>query len=287
MLHILDSDIRGESLLALIFASSSLRSFACDNLEETDACLSALAAYCPLLQVLSYGGVSPYGVGNLTRVLRCCPLIEVVEMSSVTDAQMAAVMQHCRNLRAYSAFARRDVSDATLFALAARVQNMRHLSLYGYLPENDAPMLALAQNCHNLWTLEICMQGENISQEALTAVVSNLTSVTELNFEETDLSDAVLMAVARSCPQLRTLHLNSCYGESEEGRYTEHGMAALAVGCASLRKVYVDEDDAVLAPVGRRMWKALQPQVEFDFKFEASAWSSVIHDIERDEFVIW
>jgi hypothetical protein len=148
-------------------------------------------------------------------------------------------------------------------------------------------MLALAENCHNFWTLEFGMCGDCITQEALTAIVSNLISVVELNFEESEVGDAVLTAVATHCRQLHTLHLNACLLDDSDDGYTEVGMASLALNCSSLRKLHVDEDDAVLTPMGRLLWSAFQPKVAFDFEFVTSAWCTAIQDIEREAFVIW
>jgi hypothetical protein len=195
-------------------------------------------------------------------------------------------MQHGRHLTAFAAIGLGDVSDATLQAVAARAREFRHLALYGCNPQTELPMQTLALNCHNLWTLELGMQGDSVPQEALVAIVKNLKSVIELSFEETQISDEVLMSIPKYCRKLRTLHLtSSCgYGDTD---YTLAGVAALAQGCESLQRVCAEEDDVVLNYEGRRLWQAHRPDIELVVGFVTSIWLDAVHDIEKRDGAIW
>jgi hypothetical protein len=75
VLHLRSALIAMGDVCKLISASPSLRSFLCDDLQGSDDCLEALAAHCPLLQVLSYERGDISGVTSLVHLLQSCPLI--------------------------------------------------------------------------------------------------------------------------------------------------------------------------------------------------------------------
>jgi hypothetical protein len=103
---------------------------------SSDDWLDALAAHCPLLQVLSYEKGNPDSTDALVRVLQACPVIELMDISSETDdlngstsdRHIAAILQHAHNLKAlrcpgHSAH----VSDAAMLEIAARLPRMLHM----------------------------------------------------------------------------------------------------------------------------------------------------------------
>jgi hypothetical protein len=223
------------------------------------------------------------------RVLQACPDIEVVEMSaetrlrnsSATGAHVAAVTQHCKKLKAlrFSAGATSGITDASVIMVASRLDEMRHLWWDGFL--TDQPMMALSEHGRNLVTLELHARHSDVSQDALVTFVSQLHSVVEIRMQEFELSDPVLEAIAVHCPRLQILNLYGCQG------YTVTGIAALARGCAALKKVYVRQDEQLLTPMARLLWQIIRPGLEFPPRNDlTSVWRNVF-DISRDELVVW
>jgi hypothetical protein len=224
------------------------------------------------------------------RVFQACPDIEVVDTSadthssnsSATDAHIAVIMQHCKKLRAlrFSAGAT-SITEASLMMVASRLDEMRHLWWDASAFHTDQPIIALSEHCRNLVTVELHGRDSDVSQYALVTFVSKLHIIVELRLQGFELSDPALEAIAAHCPHLHVLDLSQCYG------YTVIGIAALARGCAALRKVYVRQEEQLLTPMARLLWQIVRPGLEFstwnDF---TSVWKNV-YDISRDKLVVW
>jgi hypothetical protein len=272
------------TLCKLISASPSLRSFYCNNLYGSDACLDALAVHCPLLQILHYEKGDPTSVTSLTKLLQCCPDVEVVDIgcgesevnSSATDAHTAAIMRHCKKLKAFCTPLGTALPTQELLA---RVPDLVHLCLYDLDFLANPALAALAENCGNLKSLELWALTKESSQPALVRLVSSLKNVEELHLCDCDLTDAVLEAIAEHCLKLEVLHLFFC------DQYTEVGIAAVAHRCTALRKVSTIANDAVINPLSRLLWKTIRPGLEFvDEAIGGEFWVS-LRDIEREELL--
>jgi hypothetical protein len=291
VLHICGCSIALDTLCQLASASARLRSFYCNNLLNSNACLDALADHCPQLQILYYAMGSAADASSLVRLLQSCPNLAVVDISSeleyanvsATDAHLTAIVQHCRNLKALSVTSSREHinHDAVHLAVAARARDLTHLCWYECFITNDAPVLLLAENSANLRSLGLDLRDSNVSQAALIRLVSNLSYVVELALDHCELSNDVLRAIAAHCPRLEALHLvNSDYP-------TEVGIAAVAQGCTALRMVYIKEHDSVVTPLSRLLWRALRPDVEFVYGDQLNAMWAALQDVEREELVVW
>jgi hypothetical protein len=108
-----------------------------------------------------------------------------------------------------------------------------------------------------------------------------LSSIEELRIADCDISDSVLQALAANCALLRMLRLKNC------GGYVDVGIAALAQGCAALKKVRIKQCGKFLPDYARLLWQALRPGVEFLFDDEGIELWDNLHDIKRDEVIIW
>jgi hypothetical protein len=278
------------TLCKLVSACPNLRSFRCDNIQGGDDCLDALAAHCPLLQVLAYENGDPSDVSSLVRVFQCCPGIEVVDIStdkdqenpSATDAHVAAIMQHCRKLKAFCGPASGpNITDASVMAVASRLEDLRHLWLSDIAFQSDQPMLALSEHCRNLRTLSLHMDEAILSDSALVTLVTNLHSIEELGMEYITLTDRALEAVAAHCPHLQILDLYNCDG------YTEVGITALARGCTALRKISTCADEQFTNPTVRLRWQQLRPGLKFYHDDSLPNFWNRLHDFRIDEMVIW
>jgi hypothetical protein len=279
-----------ETLCKLVSSSPNLRSFSCSDLYGTDLCLEALASHCPLLQVLAYENGEPSDVSSLVRLLHACPDLEVVEISSEngngnpssTDAHITAIMQHCRKLKAFCGPASGpNITNASVMAVASRLDDMRHLWLSDIAFQSDQPMLALSEHCRNLTTLDLHANQDTLSESALVALMSNLHSVVQLGMEQFELTDRVLKAIAVNCPRLEVLDLYSSRG------YTEVGIVALARGCTALERVRLREDDEIVNPAARLLWKELRPGLKFYHNDAVISMWDKLYDIDRDEVVVW
>jgi hypothetical protein len=297
LLRVFGCKANAESLCRLISACPRLRSFHCNNLYGSDACLDALAAHCPLLQILEYQKGDPTEVTSLVHLLQACPDIEVVDIStkgtaenpSATDAHIGAIMQHCRKLKAFAVGTYwqggTDLSDAAGQAVASRAQDLRHLRLIGCAFTTDAPLVALVQHCGNLQSLELIWSGSTPEPRmGLLQLVRNLHSITHLSFSDFGVRDDVLEAIGANCPLLESLSLMRC------GQYTGLGILALARGCRALKKMCIsrsEQDETCLPPAARLLWQELRPGLQFSYYADEPTFWFALRDIDRPEIVIW
>jgi hypothetical protein len=292
MLHIADCGIDSGTMCTLLSASPSLRSFYTDAQNDGDACLDELAAHCPLLQVLAHGLSS---VAVLENVLVACPLIEVVEFtSSASDELLLSVLQHCKRLRALCwRGGSGEMSDACAQALQVRMPDLTHLSLLEWEVESEEFVLDLASQSSNLRSLTLSVS--DVSPEALTELIRNLTNVTELNFVNVWHGDAVLESIAKHCPKLEVLHLCCMEG------YTENGILAVAQACTALRQLSVRQGDGVLTSTVLGFWQLLRPELQavvVDTEYipagqyipaghGAIGFWAFLQGIEKEDVVVW
>jgi hypothetical protein len=273
------------SICQLIAASPNLRSFICEDMSGKESCFDALATHCPLLQALSFSVCDPECTASLVHVLQSCHQIEAINLDpgdsvddqGIRDEHITDIMQHCGNLKAFFTPGKMLVSN-----LAPRMQNLRHIFLSDCRFESDTSVLALARKCDQLKSLQLWLPEENdTSQAALGTLVSNLKGIEELGFDYSHLSDPVLEAIAAHCTRLQRLHVFDCRG------YTEEGVAVLAERCTQLQEVVVSEDDKVITPLGRRLWKTIRPGIKFALEDHAIPLWTALQDIERAEAVVW
>jgi hypothetical protein len=197
--------------------------------------------------------------------------------------EVAAVVQHCARLKALcaSGCTYHTTDETQHLAVAVRARDLVHLRWCYCDFETDAPVQALAANCANLRSLELDLFSSMVSQAALIALVSNLSSVVELALHNCDLSDNVFCVVAVHCPRLEAFHLT--YSK----HHTAEGIAALVHDCAALRRVYVMEDDPVVSSLSRLLQSTLRPEIRFVFGYQLNAIWVALQDVERDELVVW
>jgi hypothetical protein len=289
-LHLLDmelcEDLDLESLCLLTSRCPNLRSFACDNLQNTDVCLYELAIHCPLLQILRYKKGDITSVSGLVEVLQSCPDIEIVDIGCETDpeqedtgAHAAAVMQHCRNLRAFCGVLRGEVVTP---AIIEGIPNLLHLCLHACNFMTSEGLTALAGKCGELRTLELWTLTNPSTQAALIMLISSLKNVVELHFTCCELSDAVLLAVAEHCSKLQVLDLKNC------SEYTEVGVAAVAQCCTALKTMFTaGVADRVITPLGRLLLQAIRPGLEFVDVYRDSRFWSSLHVVDRNEILVY
>jgi hypothetical protein len=294
MLHLYECDADLGVLCRLIASSPNLRSFYCNDLQGCNDCLYALATHCPLLQVLSYDKCSPDSADGLEAVLRCCSCIEVMDqfpcVEWANDLHVKTVMQHCKALKAFSApWHSAQLSHAAILSIATRLKDLHHLCLHDCDFTSDEPVLTIAQHCSNLRTLQLLAPDARISEMALISLVCNLKSIEDLRIDHTELDDAVLQAIAGSCPHLQSLCLFRSSAFSAAGAYSATGIAALALGCTALKTLYISGAEHVLCPLGKLLWQALRPGIHFGKwgeQGEDGLWIA-LSDIERENFVMW
>jgi hypothetical protein len=277
------------TLCKLISASPCLRYFNCGDLQGVDDCLDALAANCPLLEVLCYERANPHSTTSLISVLQSCPLLRVVDISSeeddlngsTSDLHIAAIVQHCKKLKALRVPGRSaHVTDASLRAVAGRLRDLRHLALYNFSLQLDSPLLAIPANWRNIRSLDLWGLGVDVSQMALVTLFSNLNNVVEVDLDGCELSDAVLEAIGAHCPQLDILHLVGCIG------FSGQGLVAIAQGCTALRELYIRGDAPMLTPFAMQLWQVARPGLRFrDGECFATLWRTIM-DVAAEDVVV-
>jgi hypothetical protein len=173
----------------------------------TDAGLSALARGCPLLERLSLFYRLRHVTGAaLLVVAEACPRLHTLEIAGwATDAGVAAVAASCPWLRSVQ------------------------LQQCGYV--TDASMYALS-NCRQLSSLDVCFCYA-ITDAGASAVAHGCGPVLRrIAFENTQVSDVGVQAIAAHCRGLLSVELGEAVSDA--------GLEALQRGCPRLRKVNVD-----------------------------------------------
>eukprot|EP00899_Mesostigma_viride_P008432 jgi/Mesvir1/17590/Mv08822-RA.1 len=284
--HVDRTGVTDAGVNALVHGCPGLRTLVVP-LCVTDACMTQVAARCPLLEHLGVelcGGVSD---ASVKRIAAGCPLLtrldaaycdkigdaglgELVKMTcgrwpglrhvnvmmtSVTDAGVAAIAMCCRELRYLDVGKCQKVSNEGIAVVARNCPHLRYLSVT-YCPlVTDAGICQVAEACRAMQELDISSSG--VKDEGVRSIGAHCHELKRLKMSCCRIDGSTLAALADGCRQLELLDV------SMSGCVTKESVAALSDHCAQLRVFrawgnrFTDEDVSQLIQKGGRRLVAL------------------------------
>jgi hypothetical protein len=244
-LTVLEGLVTPDTLGALGSLFPRLTSVATSFTRMADEQVLALAARCPDLQTFIYEfgrgapltgrgapltgrGAPLTGRGVAWLAARCRQLVRLeVAGSGVTDDALMAVGQHCSALQTLNLKACMGWTDRGLRALLAECRALTKLS-FAYTSLDDDAMLVIAERCPKLRVLIVDECGA-VSDAGVRAVAARCPGLVELSAVHCALTDVAIADIARHCPLLETLRIESC------DFITDVGIEALGRHCTKLR----------------------------------------------------
>jgi hypothetical protein len=229
--------------------------------ELTDTTVDAIAEHCPLLHSFTVDSnyITTAALLRLTS-LRSLRKLGVEIPEDMTQADFDALMRNCPALQSLTLWGNNDFHDCCLHSVAAHCPALRDLTVMHYNNDSgeagSSGLIAITQRCTNLREIEVedwggrplsqtfaqmvlnCEQLTHFSvntgaDEAVVRALAQCPHLKVLNLYgvESDTTEALIVTLAKGCPELVELTL------PEGAELTMHAMRALAVGCRYLRQL--------------------------------------------------
>ncbi|KDO33428.1 hypothetical protein SPRG_02235 [Saprolegnia parasitica CBS 223.65] len=211
-------------------------------LQINDFCL-LLLAQCTRLRWLSLNGcyrVTSRGLANLfskentdthatQRHVSLLEYLNVRNCYEINNDGLDAIGGACTDLQHLNLQGLSHISDAGIMTVAKHCTQLRHLVLsgcrnelfYGRPDIGDETLAILSKLCRRMTSLDVT-GGPRVSTHGVMLVAANCHSLLELYVGDTPIDDAAVIAVARHCRDLHTLHLSKC------PQLTDKAVAAIA-----------------------------------------------------------
>ncbi|OQR96938.1 hypothetical protein ACHHYP_12954 [Achlya hypogyna] len=202
-------------------------------LKVNDFCL-LLLAQCTRLKWLSLNGcfrVTSKGLANLfskensdthatQRHVSLLEYLNVRNCYEINNEGLEAIASACTDLQQLNLQGLSHISDA----------GCRNASFYGRPDIGDETMTILSKLCRRLSFLDVT-GSPRVTTHGAMLVASTCHSLLELYVGDTPIEDAAVVAIARHCPLLQTLHLSKC------ALLTDKAVEAIASNLFQLRRL--------------------------------------------------
>ncbi len=196
-----------------------------------DAAAVAVGATCPRLRELRV--CSATGVTGLSALARGCPLLERLCLEAClpdSDATLAALAVACPRLHTVDVAGA--LSDAAFVALVSACPLLRALRISGCEGVTNTTLVAVGAHATKL--NHLCVQGcRGVTDEGMCAVARGCPQLRTISLARTGATDVSIWAMATMCRELRSVDASDCLVESDET------MRAMALGCAHLSSFFV------------------------------------------------
>ena len=232
-------NVTNEGLCKMVEGCPKLRTLSlnyCTKVKDTG--ISCIGQYCPDLREIHLCGNNITDLG-LVALAKGCPLLEAANLyccSYVTYITLSALSTGCSQLLSVK-LTGTGITDAGISILAHGCSLLQsiHLESCDYI--TNFGLLTL-QKCPNVTALTIS-SCYNIRSTGLSILLNRWPHLRSIHLAGASITDSVLSALARGCPQLLSLNLYACQSVS----YT--GMCALACGCPLLQSVEICYSDLI------------------------------------------
>ena len=242
-------NITNTSFEQLLRSACNLEVLCCFKLSHW----SANVTFSPNLRVFAVSTT------NITDAMVCslvhsCPLLEVVRFENctqLTDVSIIELVQHAKHLCSLFLGDNRNITDAAMEAIAEHCgERLKHLCLYGCDSITDNGLNILGKACHQLEGLGT--SGDHFSTAAVKALLCHNPHLQEVSlcwYERQRGVNALLTALAISCPQLRYLDMSGLNG------YTKACIMSIMPACTNLKEIYTDPECTIINNVVKRLWQ--------------------------------
>lgn len=178
--------------------------------DSMDLAVAALVRHCPLLASLRCS--SPSFTDASLQYLRSCLQLTslILHNASISITALLQSHHHCAKLQ------RLELNQCTLnCAIAAEKLSMvpafssvRNIDIRSAKYLDDIAFVALITQCPNVTELDLHMCTE-LTDLSILAMALHCTKLQSLDLSYVAVSDAAVCALAKSCPNMRQLHLSS------------------------------------------------------------------------------
>ncbi|KAM3375366.1 EIN3-binding F-box protein 1 [Capsicum galapagoense] len=232
----------------------------------TDAGLKAIARGCPSLRDLSLWNVSSIGDEGLSEIAHGCHLLEKLDLRQcpgISDKSLLDIAKNCPNLTSLTIESCSNIGNDSLQAVGRCCPNLKVVAVKNCPLVGDHGIAGLVSSAGHLLT-KVNLQALNISEISLAVIgqygiaitdlaLSDLQSVNEGGFWVmgngqglqklksltisacSGVSDLVLEALCKGCPNLKLFCLKKC------AFISDYGLVAFANASVSLKNLQLEE----------------------------------------------
>lgn len=196
-----------------------------------DNFLGTIAANCPNLEYISFGGAfaTDDGIINLVKHVPKLKGLELRNGVNIRDEALNAIGTYCKELTCLS-IEKSECTETGLTQLAENCPKLQHLNLNG--SNNIMPQEMIAFFSDRFLGLTSINFGNCrwATNNVIKSLASSCRDLREVNFQYCPIRDDALIALSEHCTQLRQLEIRSCRN------ITDTGIMALAKSCVRLEK---------------------------------------------------
>lgn len=246
----------------------SLHHLTINDGEMTDPSICKIIESCPYLLFLDLSSCSKITGFSVVQVTESCPGLQYFDLSecnsiihippqankldklkclkmsnraNIEDDEIVAMLIAMANIcpNAEEVYFQdiegiEGISDPKIVEIAVRCPILQKLSLCFLHDSGDDDMLwRIAQGCPNLRVLSLAFF-HNMTYAEIFSILDRCTQLEELDLSYTNVGDAVVVKIAKNCPNLWLLSLKMCCD------VTDIGIVCLAEGCPSLMNLDLD-----------------------------------------------
>lgn len=176
-LHLTDTKVSDDGIIAMVQRQRSLKKLSIDFTEVTDQGVRSIGKKCRQLTHLTLGG------------------------QQITNAAIEAIAEGCRNLRVIS-LEQTGINDEGLRTLARRCSKISEI----YLAETAVGNNGVAELCNRQRTLtRLGVESTRISDDFVEALTENLSQMRRVWVSSTDMTGEGILKLANRCPSLKRL----------------------------------------------------------------------------------
>ncbi|OWF51484.1 uncharacterized protein LOC110449096 [Mizuhopecten yessoensis] len=204
-----------------------LEMFGCFNV--TPKSIRYMANHCLNLMTLNLGQcykLTDSCISQLSSSLSRVENLDLRGCKQIKDNCIRYVVKNCPRLQTISLANCPNITDVSMLEVSTYLTDIRNIDVCGCRNITDNSIRALANNCQNLRNIDISSTGCSQRSVSMLANFCNQRLETvKLNFLS-DITDSVIIKLAKHCRRLKLLHLYGCTSvrNSDKIREVNHGV---------------------------------------------------------------
>ncbi|XP_069132056.1 uncharacterized protein [Argopecten irradians] len=188
-----------------------LEMFGCFNI--TPKSIRFLATHCLNLLNLNLGQcykLTDSCISQLSSSLGRVENLDLRGCKQIKDNCIRYVVKNCPRLQTISLANCPNITDVSMLEVSTYITDIRNIDICGCRNITDNSIRALANNCQNLRNIDISSTGcSHRSVSMLANFCNQRLETVKLNFLS-DITDPVIIKLAKHCRRLKLLHLYGC-----------------------------------------------------------------------------
>ena len=203
------------AVVSLVQGCPLLEEFCSEDYYPSDRVLAVMAESCPRMRLLEFdlgGQAEPVTDIGLLALSRGCPDLTQLSLHntpSITDTAILSIAEHCHKLRSINIVHNHFITTHSVKTLIRANPHITSLSLIQCPLIGDEIVPALASHCPKLRCLTI-IDCKRLAEEGLLSMLSFRHSLGFLSIANSDITDALVILIARYCRHLMHITLRDC-----------------------------------------------------------------------------